>query len=96
MILPFTAKRKAAVDSLSSDNEDDLLADLLSATPDAPIDPAADEDAEEYELDADREAADNEDIESVIAEIEREYELTPEEVRLGRTAVTKVRKYFLS
>ena len=89
MIAPFTTKRKkaAATDDDDDDDDDDLgLADLI-------LDDGDDDDSapdDEYELDGDREAADAKSIEEIIEEIEREWELTPDEARLGRTAVTKV------
>ena len=45
---------------------------------------------EDDELDADRELADEEDIAAIIKEVEATHNLTREDDRLGRHAVTKV------
>ncbi|KAJ3549237.1 hypothetical protein NM688_g5201 [Phlebia brevispora] len=71
-------------------NEDTLLDALLAELDEDEEEGAAEAAAEENELDADREAADNDTIEDVVAEIDAEDELSMEEKRLGRFAVSKL------
>lgn len=81
------ARRRAASDS-EEDAADEVLEDLL--TNDSDTTDYGTEESED-ELDTDREHADEEDIARIIKEVEEKYQLTPEEDRLGRHAVTKVR-----
>lgn len=84
MIAPFSTQRKKEDNndtedddlSLNSDLENEDLSDIV--------------DGKDFELDGDREAADDLTIEEIIQEIEEEWSQTPEEHWLGRQAVTKV------
>lgn len=48
------------------------------------------EDGEEFVLDPDSQAADEREIEEIIAEVEREHALTSTEQQFGSTTVAKV------
>ena len=112
MIAPFAATRKrvkgAEAAAEDDDNIDQVLDDLLDAANDVDLTDLLDDsnnstggdatgsDIDQWELDADREAADDVTIEQIIAEVEAEDALTPDEEKLGRYAVTKVCSSFIS
>lgn len=96
MIVPFNKQRTKGTsdeaagqdsDGESSDDTDDE-ADVVNSAQNVANSTSTDDD---QELDPDREAADERDIQEIIAEVEGEDLVTSDETRVGRSAVTKVR-----
>lgn len=81
MISLFVKRKARAADDADGEDVDERADD-------------EDDDDDDLELDADREGADEDILDEIIADLEEEYRLTPLEERLGRSAVSKVRLLF--